>query len=89
MGRRIYLKVGTKGMRNLARWKPPKRLVMRVTYDDNDDLHVVYEEAVMKTYTLPAREALFGYVDEQGNLINPAKFKLSATMGESDGATGK
>ena len=60
-----------------------------VTYDDNDDLHVVYEEAVMKTYTLPAREALFGYVDEQGNLINPAKFKLSATMGESDGATGK
>ena len=29
MGRRIYLKVGTKGMRNLARWKPPKRLVMR------------------------------------------------------------
>ncbi|EGO5111206.1 WxL domain-containing protein [Enterococcus faecalis] len=60
-----------------------------VTYDDNDDLHVVYEEAVMKTYTLPAREALFGYVDEQGNLINPAKFKLSATMGESDGATGE
>ncbi|EKZ0150036.1 WxL domain-containing protein [Enterococcus faecalis] len=60
-----------------------------VTYDDNDDLHVVYEEAVLKTYTLPAREAFFGYVDEQGNLLDPAQFKLSATMGESDGATGE
>ncbi|EHK9411758.1 WxL domain-containing protein [Enterococcus faecalis] len=54
-----------------------------VTYDDNDDLNVVYEEVVTKTYTLPSKEITFGYVDEKGNLINPANFTLKATMSET------
>ncbi|WP_280946784.1 WxL domain-containing protein [Enterococcus faecalis] len=54
-----------------------------VTYDDNDDLNVVYEEVVTKTYTLPSKEITFGYVDEKGNLINPANFILKATMSET------
>ena len=54
-----------------------------VTYDGNDDLNVVYEEVKTKTYTLPSKEITFGYVDEKGNLINPANFTLKATMSET------
>ncbi|EGO8156047.1 WxL domain-containing protein [Enterococcus faecalis] len=54
-----------------------------VTYDGNDDLNVVYEEVVTKTYTLPSKEITFGYVDEKGNLINLANFTLKATMSET------
>ncbi|CAG4706596.1 hypothetical protein [Enterococcus faecalis] len=55
----------------------------QVTYDDNDDLNVVYEETKLKTYTLPSQEITFGYVDEQGNLINPANVTVKATMAET------
>ncbi|EHL2448723.1 WxL domain-containing protein [Enterococcus faecalis] len=55
-----------------------------VTYDGNDDLNVVYEEVKTKTYTLPSKEITFGYVDEKGNLINPANFILKATMSETE-----
>ncbi|ELZ4693103.1 WxL domain-containing protein [Enterococcus faecalis] len=54
-----------------------------VTYDDNDDLNVVYEEVKLKTYTLPSQEITFGYVDEQGNLIDPANVTVKATMAET------
>ncbi|EGO7501694.1 WxL domain-containing protein [Enterococcus faecalis] len=53
-----------------------------VTY--NDDLTVVYEEVVMKTYNLPAKDVYFGYVDEAGNLLNTAGFSVEAELGESD-----
>ncbi len=55
-----------------------------MTYDGNDDLNVVYEEVKTKTYTLPSKEITFGYVDEKGNLINPANFILKATMSETE-----
>ncbi|WP_445449303.1 WxL domain-containing protein [Enterococcus faecalis] len=64
----------------LTTTKAPSYLV---TYDDNDDLNVVYEEVKTKTYTLPSKEITFGYVDEKGNLINPANFILKATMSET------
>ncbi|HAP5940306.1 TPA: WxL domain-containing protein [Enterococcus faecalis] len=54
-----------------------------VTYND-DDLTVVYEEVVMKTYNLPAKDVYFGYVDEAGNLLNTAGFSVEAELGESD-----
>ncbi|EFQ69307.1 WxL domain-containing protein [Enterococcus faecalis] len=55
-----------------------------VTYNDDDDLTVVYEEVVMKTYNLPAKDVYFGYVDEAGNLLNTADFSVEAELGESD-----
>lgn len=55
-----------------------------VTYNDQDDLTVVYEEAVTKTYTFPTKEIQFGYVDEAGNLLNPADFTVEAELGEND-----
>ncbi|EAC9325984.1 WxL domain-containing protein [Enterococcus faecalis] len=55
-----------------------------VTYNDDDDLTVVYEEVVMKTYNLSAKDVYFGYVDEAGNLLNTAGFSVEAELGESD-----
>ncbi|MGM0013586.1 hypothetical protein IGL81_002477 [Enterococcus sp. DIV1318a] len=56
----------------------------KVTYDDNDDLNVVYEEVKTKAYTLPSKEISFGYVGEKGELVNPADFTIEAELGESD-----
>ena len=55
-----------------------------VTYNDDDDLTVVYEEVVMKTYNLPAKDVYFGYVDEAGNLLNTAGFSVEAELGETE-----
>ncbi|MDB1623786.1 WxL domain-containing protein [Enterococcus faecalis] len=55
----------------------------KVTYDDDDDLTVVYEETQTKTYTLPSKDIYFGYVDEQGELINPGIFITEATVAET------
>ena len=46
-----------------------------VTYDDNDDLHVVYEEVT--TTTLPGATYQFGFVDDSGKQIDPSKIKLT------------
>ena len=54
-----------------------------VTYDDQDDMTAVYEEVATKTYNLPAKDVYFGYVDEAGNLLNPADFTVEAELGES------
>ena len=74
-------KVGTKSYRfkgwykgktktePLATTKTPS---YKVTYDDNDDLTVVYEE--FSGYELPASTNQFGFVDEATNkLIAPTK----------------
>ncbi|NSV35218.1 WxL domain-containing protein [Enterococcus faecalis] len=47
----------------------------QVTYDDNDDLHVVYEEVT--TTTLPGATYQFGFVDDSGKQIDPSKIKLT------------
>ncbi|EGO8529102.1 WxL domain-containing protein [Enterococcus faecalis] len=46
-----------------------------VTYDDNDDLHVVYEEVT--TTILPGATYQFGFVDDSGKRIDPSKIKLT------------
>ena len=51
-----------------------------VTYDDNDDLHVVYEE--VKTTILPGATYQFGFVDDSGNFIDPSKIKMTYDLWE-------
>ena len=43
-----------------------------VTYDGNDDLNVVYEEV-----NFPAVTYQFGFVNEAGQLVNPADIKIT------------
>lgn len=52
----------------------------KVTYDDNDDLTVVYEEAVEKTATIPAITYKFGFVNEKGTLVAPANFMMQTNL---------
>ena len=44
-----------------------------VTYDDNDDLNVVYEEAT----EFPEETYQFGFVNEAGQLVNPDDINLT------------
>ncbi|WP_425322118.1 hypothetical protein [Enterococcus faecalis] len=44
----------------------------KVTYDGNDDLNVVYEET-----NFPAVTYQFGFVNEAGQLVNPADIKIT------------
>ncbi len=47
-----------------------------VTYDDNDDLNVVYEE--IEAFDFPALTYQFGFVGEDGKLANPADITLTS-----------
>ncbi|MFC0752004.1 WxL domain-containing protein [Enterococcus faecalis] len=51
-----------------------------VTYDDNDDLNVVYEETKEKTTTIPAVTYKFGFVDEKGTLVAPTNFNMTTNL---------
>ena len=61
-----------------------------VTYDDNDDLNVVYEE--IEAFDFPALTYQFGFAGEDGKLANPADinitydYKTSAYRGTGGGA---
>ena len=46
-----------------------------VTYDDNDDLNVVYEE--VRAFDFPAETFQFGFVGEDGKLANPADINIT------------
>ncbi|MBM9830757.1 WxL domain-containing protein [Enterococcus faecalis] len=61
----------------------------KVTYDDNDDLTVVYEEAVEKTATIPAITYKFGFVSEKGTLIAPTNFVMQTNLTTVMNATPK
>ncbi|MCO5395485.1 WxL domain-containing protein [Enterococcus faecalis] len=83
-GKTYKFKGWYKGKTKPATLKTTKTPSYAVTYDGNDDLNVVYEEIKNKAYTLPSKEIFFGYVDEKGELINPANFTIEAELGESD-----
>ncbi|MEB7790732.1 WxL domain-containing protein [Enterococcus faecalis] len=82
-GKTYKFKGWYKGKTKPATLKTTKTPSYGVTYDDNDDMTAVYEEVVTKTYNLPAKDVYFGYVDEAGNLLNPADFTVEAELGES------
>ncbi|HGZ5005421.1 TPA: WxL domain-containing protein [Enterococcus faecalis] len=46
-----------------------------VTYDDNDDLNVVYEE--IEVFDFPALTYQFGFVDESGKRVDASTIKLT------------
>ncbi|EHF1750717.1 WxL domain-containing protein [Enterococcus faecalis] len=56
----------------LTTTKAPSYLV---TYDDNDDLNVVYEE--VEAFNFPAETFQFGFVGEDGKLANPADINIT------------
>lgn len=59
----------------------------KVTYDDNDDLTVVYEEPVTRVVTVPAVTYQFGFVTEKGTYDYGAKVTGNATEVANDEKT--
>lgn len=59
----------------------------KVTYDDNDDLTVVYEEPVTRVVTVPAVTYQFGFVTEKGTYVYDAKVTGNATEVANDEKT--
>ena len=51
-----------------------------VSFDDNDDLNVVYEEMVEQTGTIPAVTYKFGFVNEKGALVAPSSFVMKTNL---------
>ncbi|NSM31089.1 WxL domain-containing protein [Enterococcus faecalis] len=69
-----------KGKTKPATLETSKTPSYAVTYDDNDDLNVVYEELVEQTATIPAVTYKFGFVDEKGALIAPGFFVMKTNL---------
>lgn len=86
-GKTYKFKGWYKGKTKPATLKTTKTPSYAVTYDDNDDLNVVYEEVVPKTVTVPAVDYLFGFINEKGVYVYDAK--LTATITEVSGGTVK
>ncbi|MFS1155066.1 WxL domain-containing protein [Enterococcus faecalis] len=80
-GKTYKLKGWYKGKTKPSTLETSKTPSYKVTYDDNDDLNVVYED-LGETTTLPAQTFKFNFVDEQGNLVNPSGISLKGNLQE-------
>ncbi|WP_373879087.1 WxL domain-containing protein [Enterococcus faecalis] len=79
-GKTYKFKGWYKGKTKTEPLKTTKAPSYGVTYDDNDDLNVVYEEIKEKTATIPAVTYKFGFVDEKGALVAPTNFNMTTDL---------
>ncbi|EIP8156048.1 WxL domain-containing protein, partial [Enterococcus faecalis] len=79
-GKTYKFKGWYKGKTKTEPLKTTKAPSYGVTYDDNDDLNVVYEETKEKTTTIPAVTYKFGFVDEKGALVAPTNFNMTTNL---------
>ena len=79
-GKTYKFKGWYKGKSTLNTLTTTKAPSYQVTYDDNDDLNVVYEETKEKTTTIPAVTYKFGFVDEKGALVAPTNFNMTTNL---------
>ena len=74
-GKTYKFKGWYKGKTKPATLKTTKTPSYGVTYDDNDDLNVVYEE--IEAFDFPAITYQFGFVDESGKQVDASKVGLT------------
>ncbi|MBE8842072.1 WxL domain-containing protein [Enterococcus faecalis] len=79
-GKTYKFKGWYKGKTKPATLETSKTPSYKVTYDNNDDLNVVYEEMVEQTKTIPAVTYKFGFVDEKGTLVTPNNFVMQTNL---------
>ncbi|HAP4929792.1 WxL domain-containing protein [Enterococcus faecalis] len=79
-GKTYKFKGWYKGKTKPATLKTTKTPSYAVTYDDNDDLNVVYEEVVEQTATIPAVTYRFGFINEKGAMIAPSSFVMQTNL---------
>ncbi len=74
-GKTYKFKGWYKGKTKPATLETSKTPSYAVTYDDNDDLNVVYEE--IEAFDFPAITYQFGFVDESGKQVDASKVGLT------------
>ena len=74
-GKTYKFKGWYKGKNKPATLETSKTPSYKVTYDDNDDLNVVYEE--IKAFDFPALTYQFGFVDESGKRVDASTIGLT------------
>ncbi|HBC4457702.1 TPA: WxL domain-containing protein [Enterococcus faecalis] len=74
-GKTYKFKGWYKGKTKPATLKTTKTPSYAVTYDDNDDLNVVYEE--IEAFDFPAITYQFGFIDESGKQVDASKVSLT------------
>ncbi|WP_261998575.1 WxL domain-containing protein [Enterococcus faecalis] len=77
-GKTYKFKGWYKGKTKPATLKTTKTPSYAVTYDDNDDLNVVYEEAV----EFPEETYQFGFVNQDGQLVKPDDITITYDYSE-------
>ncbi|QOG35078.1 WxL domain-containing protein [Enterococcus faecalis] len=58
----------------------------KVTYNNNDDLNVVYEET-SKDYNFPSRAVSFQFVNEAGAILSPTPFTITTDLQQEINST--
>ncbi len=89
-GKTYKFKGWYKGKTKSATLETSKTPSYKVTYDDNDDLNVVYEET--EAFEFPEETFQFGFVNEAGQLVDPADVNITydykSIAYRGDGGTG-
>ncbi|EHT2878960.1 WxL domain-containing protein [Enterococcus faecalis] len=86
-GKTYKFKGWYKGNTKPATLETSKTPSYKVTYDDNDDLNVVYEEVTNKDYNFPSRAVSFQFLDEAGTIIPPTPFTITTDLQQEINST--
>ena len=86
-GKTYKFKGWYKGKTKPATLKTTKTPSYAVTYDNNDDLNVVYEVDPAKDYKFPSRTVNFQFVNEAGTIISPTPFTITTDLQQEINST--
>ncbi|MET2368902.1 WxL domain-containing protein [Enterococcus faecalis] len=86
-GKTYKFKGWYKGKTKPATLKTTKTPSYAVTYDNNDDLNVVYEVDPAKDYKFPSRTVNFQFVNEAGAILLPTPFTITTDLQQEINST--
>ncbi|MCO5395635.1 WxL domain-containing protein [Enterococcus faecalis] len=86
-GKTYKFKGWYKGKTKPATLKTTKTPSYAVTYDNNDDLNVVYEVDTAKDYKFPSRTVNFQFVNEAGAILLPTPFTITTDLQQEINST--
>ncbi len=86
-GKTYKFKGWYKGKTKPATLRTTKTRSYAMTYDDNDDLNVVYEVDTSKDYNFPSRAVSFQFLNEAGTIISPTPFTITTDLQQEINST--
>ncbi len=86
-GKNYKFKGWYKGKTKPATLKTTKTPSYAVTYDNNDDLNVVYEVDTTKDYKFPSSTVNFQFVNEAGAILLPTPFTITTDLQQEINST--